>query len=140
MKKIKFNISLFTLILAGLIILSTNENFGISGGNDWKVPEFVKKLKNPLPKNKLSLEMGKKLYTQNCETCHGETGVGDGPGGKYLGKKVGDLTTNDFQSQADGVIFYKITRGRAPMPAFSTILKTEQRWAVINYIKSLKSN
>ena len=30
------------------------------------------------------LAMGETLYAKNCAACHGETGGGDGPGGRYL--------------------------------------------------------
>ncbi len=139
MKKIRLNIFLFTVLIAGLLFLTANDNFGISGGNQWKVPGIAKKLKNPVPANKVSLKLGEKLYAQNCATCHGEGGLGDGPGGKYIGKKVANLTSKSVQDQPDGVLYYKITRGRAPMPAYKTILKTKERWAVVNYIRSLKS-
>ena len=141
MKHIITKITLITAAIVALFLFTTNENFGDQGGGGtgWKVPGIAKKIKNPVPSNKLSLKLGKKLYTQNCVTCHGETGIGDGPGAKFLGKKVADLISKPIQSQADGVLYYKITKGRAPMPAFNSILSSKQRWAVVNYLRALKS-
>jgi len=139
MKNTISKITFLTVAIVALLMFSS-DNFGNPGGNQWKVPGIAKKIKNPLAASKLSVKLGEKLYAQNCETCHGESGVGDGPGGKFLGKKVADLTSKAVQSQVDGVIFYKLTKGRAPMPAFNTILKAKQRWAVINYLRTLKSN
>ena len=142
MKTTKLNLTFFTIVFAALFLFlffSTN-NFSNPNGKDWKVPGIAKKIKNPVPSTQLSIKLGKKLYAQSCAICHGESGIGDGAAGKYLGKKVTDLTSKTVTDQEDGVLFYKISKGRAPMPAFKTILKTKQRWAVINYLRTLKSN
>lgn len=164
MKHIKTKITLITAAVVALLLFTTNENLGDQGegtgwkvpeirtiemeidttinqggGTGWKVPKIAKKIKNPLPSTKLALKLGEKLFAQNCETCHGETGIGDGPSAKFLGEKLPDLTSKSVQSQVDGVLFYKITKGRAPMPAFRTILSSKQRWTVIDYIRTLKS-
>src|SRR5690606_11846926 len=39
------------------------------------------------PRHWPDLELGKKLYAQNCVSCHGATWLGDGPGGKTLDPK-----------------------------------------------------
>jgi cytochrome c oxidase subunit 2 len=38
------------------------------------------------------LATGEALYAKNCAACHGETGGGDGPGGRYLGEQPTDST------------------------------------------------
>lgn len=142
MKKTRSKLTILTAVTVAIvaILFFSIDNFGNPGGSNWKVPGVAKKLKNPVPSSKLSIKLGEKLFVQNCATCHGESGVGDGPVGKFLGKKVADLTSKTVQSQVDGVIFYKLTKGRAPMPSYKTILNTKQRWSVINYIRTLKSN
>ncbi len=109
-----------------------------SNNGNWKVPKVAERIKNRVPPTKSSIKKGRRLYIQNCETCHGEFGKGDGPAGKYLGKKVSDLTSKIVQSQKDGVLFYKITKGKAPMPAFNSILNSKQRWNLINYLRTFK--
>ena len=41
----------------------------------------------------LNYDMGKSVYQDNCATCHGATGKGDGPLKAYLVKPPSDLTT-----------------------------------------------
>jgi mono/diheme cytochrome c family protein len=41
------------------------------------------------------------------------------------------------QQQSDGALFYKITEGRGPMPSFKTTLTEQQRWDVVNHIRTL---
>jgi len=39
------------------------------------------------------LATGEALYAKNCAACHGETGGGDGPGGRYMEGQPADSTT-----------------------------------------------
>ena len=39
------------------------------------------------------LAVGETLYAKNCAACHGETGGGDGPGGRYMEEQPADSTT-----------------------------------------------
>jgi mono/diheme cytochrome c family protein len=41
----------------------------------------------------ISYDMGKSVYQDNCASCHGATGKGDGPMKAYLVKAPSDLTT-----------------------------------------------
>ena len=45
---------------------------------------------------------GKTLYSQNCESCHGPTGAGDGPTGAALPVKPRDFGTGEFKFDTDG--------------------------------------
>jgi len=69
--------------------------------------------------------------------CHGETGKGDGPKGADLKRKPGDLSHSKMGQQMDGELFWKITEGKTPMPSFETKLSEEERWEVVNYIRTL---
>ncbi len=139
MKTSKFNKGLTVAVFAALFIMFASVIFASSGDNEWKVPDVVKKIKNPTKATIESIANGKALFEQNCATCHGDSGEGDGPGGKYLGKKVADLTSAPVIAQVDGELFYKLTSGRSPMPAFKTSLKAKQRWDLINYIRTLET-
>lgn len=53
--------------------------------------------------------------------------------------KVGDFSSAEFQNQTDGALFYKVTTGRDDMPAFDKkIPDAEDRWLIINYVRTLK--
>lgn len=45
---------------------------------------------------------GKALYLQNCSSCHGDTGHGDGPTGAALPVKPRDFGTGEFKFDTDG--------------------------------------
>jgi mono/diheme cytochrome c family protein len=103
----------------------------------WPAPADADKKKNPIQATEQSITQGKIVYTKNCNDCHGKKGKGDGPKSGDLEKQPRDFTKEDFQNQTDGSIFWKITEGRKPMPSFKKDLSEEQRWQVINYIRTL---
>ena len=41
---------------------------------------------------------------------------------------------------SDGALFWKITQGRPPMTSFRTLLTDDQRWQVVNYIRTLAAH
>ena len=103
----------------------------------WTAPPSADKIINPVVSDAKSLAAGKILYTKNCYDCHGKKGKGDGPKSVELDKPAGDFTKEIFRKQTDGAIFWKITEGRKPMASFKKDLTEEQRWQVINYMRTL---
>jgi len=103
----------------------------------WVVPARSAKKANPVAADDQSLATGKALYTAQCLSCHGNSGVGDGPAAKALEKNPGDLSKAKMWEQTDGELFWKITTGRKPMPAFETLTTEEQRWQIVNYVRTL---
>ena len=106
--------------------------------SDWKAPESAKKLKNPTQNDKESLSIGKSLYAKHCKSCHGKSGLGDGPKAAELDTPSGDFSMEEFQVQTDGEIFWKTTEGRDDMPTFKKkVPSDEDRWLMVNYIRTL---
>ncbi len=130
------------LALIGLmaILPSANSFTAPQQKEDWKAPERAAKKKNPVAADEKSLAAGKAVYTQNCLSCHGGGGKGDGPAAKDLPQKVGDLAAARVTANTDGALFWKITEGRAPMPTYEKLLSEEQRWQVIVYVRSITSS
>ena len=54
---------------------------------------------------------------------------------KFVTKSPVDLNEDYTQDQADGQLFFTITRGRATMPFYRDALSPAERWDVINYLK-----
>jgi mono/diheme cytochrome c family protein len=102
----------------------------------WVAPTRAAKKKNPVPANDASLARGEALYVKECLSCHGAKGKGDGPAARELEKHPGDLTSPKLREQSDGALFWKLTRGRKPMPSVEKIFTEEDRWQVINYIRT----
>jgi cytochrome c553 len=94
---------------------------------------------NPLVKDWKSIEKGKKIYQSLCASCHGKTGKGDVAAMQSLNPKPTNFTTEKFQSQTDGTIFWKLSEGRGMMAAYKNMLTEEERWNLVNYLRSLKS-
>lgn len=108
-----------------------------SQNNDWIAPPASDNITSPYKGDAKALDKGKKIYYQICATCHGRSGVGDGPGGKSFNPKPADHTSEKVQKQSDGALFWKITKGRGDMPTYEQLLSKTQRWQVIEYIRKL---
>jgi mono/diheme cytochrome c family protein len=106
--------------------------------NPWKAPPRAAAAKNPVPANDKSVGLGKSIYAKECAACHGAVGRGDGPDAKDLSRPPSDLTAPTTRQQSDGELFWKLTEGRRPMPRFGRTLSDEQRWHVVNYIRTLQ--
>lgn len=103
-------------------------------GKPWPAPDDAVKMKNPVK----GTEGAKDLYAQHCKSCHGVAGKGDGPKADKLEISCGDFASEATQKQSDGALYWKITEGRKPMPSYKEKLSDNERWAVVNYLRTLK--
>lgn len=131
MKLIMNHIVILTSFLLGSVISKAQTT-------PWVAPASANELKNPFSGNEDATKKGKKLFNQLCNICHGDKGKGDGMAGAALNPKPANFTTDKVQSQSDGALFWKMTTGRAPMAAYKDQLTEEQRWQLVNYIRTLK--
>lgn len=106
-------------------------------GKPWSVTEAQAKTKNPVKSDDASITSGKEVYNTQCKSCHGAKGLGDGPKAEKIEISCGDFSSPEFQKMTDGEIYYKTTDGRKPMPAFNEKLSDNERWAVVNYLRTL---
>jgi mono/diheme cytochrome c family protein len=108
--------------------------------HNWPVPEEARKMKNPVPRTAAALAAAKAIFNDQCVSCHGETGKGDGPDAMMYDPQPADLSDAHMMSEmTDGEIFYKITEGRKPMPSFKTKFTDEQRWQLVHYVRTFAS-
>jgi mono/diheme cytochrome c family protein len=137
MKKLVMGQSKLLLVLA-LSMMSAGARSRTAGPQDpeWVAPPREARKANPLPDDQATIGKGKVVFMANCLPCHGETGVGNGPGAKDLPKHPGDLTSRGIQDQPDGALFWKISTGRPPMTAFQGTLSAEERWEVIRFVRT----
>jgi mono/diheme cytochrome c family protein len=100
-------------------------------------PPEARQLQNPMRGDGRTIERGKKLYQVHCVPCHGKAGAADGQMEQRLGYKPRDLTLDRMNSLADGEIFWKISKGTAPMAAFEEELSARDRWDLVSYVRTL---
>lgn len=103
----------------------------------WVAPSRAARKKNPISPDDKSIAAGKTLYLAQCLKCHGDSGKGDGPSAKDLNPRPKDLSDPKIAGQTDGALFWKITNGRKPMPAFENLISEDDRWNVVNYLRTL---
>ncbi len=107
------------------------------GVKNWPAPEEAKKLKNPVVATAASLAAAKAIYLDNCAQCHGEQGKGDGTESVMYDVKPADFSDAHMMGEmSDGEIFWKIGEGRRPMPSFNKRLTEEQRWQLVNFVRT----
>jgi len=94
---------------------------------------------NPLAMSLTLLERGHDRYDIYCSACHGKLGDGEG-----ITKKIGAMPTvanlhdSRIVKMTDGEIFNTITYGKSTMGAVGPLVGTEDRWAIIAYLRVLQ--
>jgi mono/diheme cytochrome c family protein len=128
-----------TMIISGLMFVLFAFTTVQLQSEKWVVPEKYEKMKNPTEvDDEENMEIGMELYMKHCKSCHGKEGLGDGPKAEEQEGDLGDFSSEEFQAQSDGAIFYKTTFGRDDMPAYDKKMpEDEDRWLVVNYVRSL---
>ncbi|MCZ4695421.1 cytochrome c [Ancylomarina euxinus] len=122
--------------VATLFLMAFIKPFSTS--ESWEVPAKYKKMKNPYAGVEDSERVGQTLYVVHCKSCHGKTGMGDGTKSKSLKTAIPNFTSEEFQCQTDGELYYKTIFGRDEMPSYEKKIKDdEDRWLLVNYIRTL---
>ena len=97
---------------------------------------------NPLPATPEVIERGRRVFMENCASCHGPEGRGNGPAAAGMLPPPADLTGVHTRQHTDGDLYWWITHGidGTAMPAFDRRLSEEERWAVIRFIRQLEAD
>ncbi len=103
----------------------------------WVVPAEEAEGENPVLADEAARAAGQQTFERKCATCHGPGGRGNGPSAVWLDTLPADLTAEGVQQQSDADLFWKISEGREPMPAFKESLTEHERWEVIHYVRGL---
>jgi mono/diheme cytochrome c family protein len=102
------------------------------------LPTEAQALSNPIPADQNSVSAGQTLFVTYCVMCHGQDAKGTGPVGQSFQPPPADLTSPSMDSLSDGQIFTFISNGFGRMPPFRYDLNQDQRWNVVNYVRSLR--
>jgi high-affinity iron transporter len=95
-----------------------------------------------LPRTALDLAEGKTIFEASCASCHGTTGLGDGPAGLSLNPKPPAIGTSAQMNGVTPALTYRILSvgiAGTPMAGYASMLTPEQRWNVVTYVNSLRT-
>lgn len=129
--------SFFMIFLLMLFFLN---NVSKAQSNTWASPKAASEVQNPLAGNTEILKYAQVIYESYCAPCHGNKGKGDGIAAAGLAVKPADHTSDIVQKQTDGALYWMISQGHGPMPSYKTVLTDNQRWEIVNYIRTLAKN
>ena len=94
-------------------------------------------LVNPIAMSRESIDRGKEAYGYYCAQCHGPRADGYGTVGQSFSPLPANLRKPYVQNQTDGMLFYRVSLGYKREPPLADTVAPEDRWAIINYIRSI---
>ncbi len=93
-----------------------------------------------MPTAPLDTAAGHSLFTQNCLSCHGARGMGDGVAARGLSTKVPPIGSKATTPELTPALAYNVItvgiRNTAMVPF--TTLTPQQRWNIVNYVYTLR--
>ena len=92
-----------------------------------------------VPYQATSIADGHALFARHCAVCHGPRGGGDGPAAATVHPRPPDLRAHHVLLHTAGDLFWWITHGKPPMPAFGDRLSPDERWSLVNYLRALSA-
>lgn len=100
-------------------------------------PEVASAMPNPLLPTKENLTIGQQKYDTFCSPCHGFHAEGDS---RLRGQfpNPPSLHSEKVKNWTDGRIFHVIEEGQNIMPAYSSQLTNDEKWAVILHLRALQ--
>lgn len=83
------------------------------------------------------LARGQAVWTEQCATCHGDLGAGDGPQALAQGWPMVSLADLAYSSQHSLSDWFQVTNeGRGAMLAFGDQLSADDIWAAVTYART----
>ena len=99
----------------------------------------------PIEVTESLVERGRERFNIHCAVCHGKAGYGNGLASiRALELQQGtwvpptSLHAEYVQAQPVGQLFNSITNGIRKMPAYGHQISSEDRWAIVLYVKALQ--
>jgi mono/diheme cytochrome c family protein len=129
------------IVTAAYAVTASEAPFQQRSTSGWTLPPDAADTKNPLAVDDKVLAIGKKVFSDKCQKCHGPKGLGDGPDADPDHAEEMNLTNpKRADRNPDGVVFYKVSNGRRSpkMPPFKDELSREQIWSVVAFAQSLR--
>ncbi|MCA9892380.1 MAG: c-type cytochrome [Anaerolineae bacterium] len=101
----------------------------------WDVAMYVHSLRSTSEQ----IARGQQIYADECASCHGDEGRGDGPEMIDTGRQAGDFThVADTATLTDRNFFVSIDEGIGEnMPAYGDTYSEDDIWAAVAYVRLL---
>ena len=132
----KYKVHKGPLIANAELIAEENQAISILGD----IAVAFREVKNPTTDFDSSIKRGEGMFIKNCSKCHGLNGNGYGVVAHGFTTFPRQLWVwNNTGPETDGYLFWFITNGRSDMPPWGLILSENERWDLINYIKTIKN-
>jgi mono/diheme cytochrome c family protein len=93
---------------------------------------------SPLPLTAELLKHGQERFDIYCSMCHDRTGSGDGMIVQRGYAKPPSYMIERLRKAKDGYIFDVMTRGHGAMPEYASQVPTDDRWAIVAYVRALQ--
>ena len=145
MKKIMISILISTWLLSGC---GGQPEGGYNGGmgpggmsarHHAQVPVEYSNLQSPKMSD-ADIAQGQDLYTRLCESCHGSSGMGDGPAAASLDPAPAPVAHTSTML-GDGYLYWRVSEGgaefKSTMPGWKNSLSESEIWALIAYMRTL---
>lgn len=105
------------------------------------VPLEYRSLRNPYPQAQMIIDVGGKLYTAHCASCHASKGSGDGDAGRDLAPSPAFLAyLIKHPRSVDEYLLWTISEGGvqfgSKMPTFKETLTEQQIWQIVTYMRA----
>jgi mono/diheme cytochrome c family protein len=98
----------------------------------------ARELISPVRDRKRARTRGAVVYANFCETCHGPAGKGDGRVAQRGFPMPPSLLAPKAMQMPDGQMFHVVTYGQNNMPSYAAQIDRVDRWAAIEYVRSLQ--
>lgn len=96
--------------------------------------EYANTVTRPAELPEVAPGRGAEVYEIYCAMCHGSTGAGGGT----VPVPAPQLVTPAVANYSDGYLYSIVRYGRGLMPRYGDkIVRIEDRWAVVDYVRSL---
>ncbi|HWQ03829.1 MAG TPA: c-type cytochrome [Longilinea sp.] len=122
----------FNLVTNGRMERSMPPFKSLDDRDRWDVVAYALSLHT----TQVQLDSAKAIYEQQCQSCHGRQGKGDGE--QAAGQNMPDWSQPERLAQlSEEKLFQSITTGIGSMPAYRDTLSDEQRLGLAAYVRSL---
>jgi mono/diheme cytochrome c family protein len=102
----------------------------------------ITKVEKPWEPGEAMVTHGGKIYQNNCASCHGEKGAGDGVAGQAIVPPPRNLIEGKWKKGGTSIALYTTLLEGIPgtsMVAFKHLSKND-RWALVQFIRSITQN